>query len=127
MPYAMAPASASAGVRAMEATTTMISKLFSSEGSTPSWLASENTTKANSPPWPTSKPVRTDSARDRPTSGPAAVTIDVLMTIRPASKPSTLGHSRASSSVSMLVPVVTKNRPSSSPRKGRMSASTWLR
>lgn len=61
------------------------------------WLARVNTTKANSPPCDSTKPVRTLSERLSPTSGPSATTIPALMATRPTVSAITLGHSVDSS------------------------------
>nr|GMD08790.1 hypothetical protein Iba_chr06dCG1910 [Ipomoea batatas]GMD09991.1 hypothetical protein Iba_chr06eCG1950 [Ipomoea batatas] len=107
----------------MDSTTTIIRSLFNSSGSTPSLQANEKTTNPNSPPWERRNPILMLSCRVSPTRGPIAVIISVLITIRPARSERTFGHSRKNTSVSIEVPVVTKNSPRSNPLNGLISAS----
>mmetsp|Transcript_27447 Transcript_27447/g.69810 ORF Transcript_27447/g.69810 Transcript_27447/m.69810 type:complete len:263 (+) Transcript_27447:333-1121(+) len=118
------PVSASTGVTAMDSTTTMISTWLRFSGRILSELASESSTNANSPPWDSMKPVRSDSLRDSPNAGPSAEMTLVLTTSSPASINPMTSQLLRSTSMLMDEPVVTKNRPSSSPLNGRMSAST---
>eukprot|EP00959_Pyramimonas_sp_CCMP1952_P384847 8065807-Pyramimonas_sp.AAC.1 len=50
-----------------------------------------------------------------------------LMAIRPAVRAKTLGHSCCRICTSISVPVHRKKSPRRRARKGRISASTWLR
>jgi hypothetical protein len=98
---------------------------FSSSGSSLSWLARDSSTKANSPPWDSMNAVRMLSERLRPKKGPSAAMMVDLITMSPTVSHAMTPQSLASTVVLMLQPVVTKNRPSSSVRKGLMSASTF--
>lgn len=97
---------------------------FSSSGSSLSWLASDSSTKANSPPCDSINAVRMLSERLSPKPGPSAARMVDLMTMRPTVSHAMTSQSLASTVVLMLQPVVTKKSPSSSVRKGLMSAST---
>ena len=85
------------------------------------------TTKANSPPGPSSSPVSiaagigTRNSRARPMIRMA------LMPIRPTTDASSQIGSRASSRKSMFMPTVKKNTPSSRPLNGSMVVSMALR
>ena len=63
----------------------------------------------------------------RPKKGATEPMMPILTAMRPTSRDSTMFHSCSSRLTSMLAPVVTKNSPSSIPRKGLMSASTCTR
>ena len=61
----------------------------------------------------------------RPKKGAREPMMPILTAMRPTRRDSTMFHSCSSRLTSMLAPVVTKKRPSSMPRNGRMSASTY--
>mmetsp|Transcript_5800 Transcript_5800/g.15466 ORF Transcript_5800/g.15466 Transcript_5800/m.15466 type:complete len:242 (+) Transcript_5800:860-1585(+) len=119
--------SASSGVSAMDDTTVAINRLLTSSGKKPSLFASANNTNANSPPWPSSKPTRIDSASDNPNGRPTTVTTDVLTIISDEIRNATASGSFTNSVMSKVIPVVMKNRPSRSPRNGSVSTIIWER
>ena len=61
---------------------------------------------------------------ERPNHWEMVPMMPILTASRPPSRATTMGHCANSRLRSMDDPVVTKNRPSSSDRNGRMSAST---
>src|SRR6185312_9625407 len=93
----------------------------------PSVVAMLMPTKANSPPGPSRRPVSMDARQERRNSRARAMRMMDFTATSPTALPSSQTGSRASSRKSMFMPIVKKNRPSSSPLKGSMAVSIALR
>ena len=113
------------GVSSIEIT--MLARIgFSSAGGTRAFFcASVSSTKPNSPACARYRPVRSatpgvePSARDRP------ITNAALNTVGATSSSSTSGQRSTTRRQSSSMPMLMKNRPSSTSWNGRMSVSTW--
>mmetsp|Transcript_2518 Transcript_2518/g.2621 ORF Transcript_2518/g.2621 Transcript_2518/m.2621 type:complete len:234 (-) Transcript_2518:883-1584(-) len=122
-PAILSPIEDKVGVSAILITTTPTNILAKTSGRTFNLSANVNTTKANSPPPDSKRPVRTLSDNVRPKKGPKAVVMTALKVISPAVSASTVGHSACKIAGSTDAPVVRKNNPKRSPLKGLISAS----
>ena len=90
-------------------------------------VATPITTKANSPPGPSSRAVSIAAVRGTRKRRASPNVSTALMPISPATQASSHTGSRASSRKSMAMPTVKKNRPSSRPLNGSIVVSIALR
>mmetsp|Transcript_3380 Transcript_3380/g.7735 ORF Transcript_3380/g.7735 Transcript_3380/m.7735 type:complete len:271 (+) Transcript_3380:986-1798(+) len=121
------PIQASIGVPAMDSATVVSSSLLSLGEIMPEREPMPIATKASSPPCAVSRPVRCAAARLTPNSLATSVVMVALPAIMVKSMARMVAKSVRIRPRSMEKPTVMKNRPSSRPRKGAMSASTWYR
>ena len=93
--------------------------------SSPTEPASASSTKPNSPAWASQMPVRTETPVLAPSARVSAAVTANLSSTGTAVSASTWGQACTSTRRSSCEPMATKNRPSSTSRKGLMSSSTW--
>mmetsp|Transcript_46775 Transcript_46775/g.138185 ORF Transcript_46775/g.138185 Transcript_46775/m.138185 type:complete len:248 (-) Transcript_46775:1219-1962(-) len=125
----LSPIFAMSGVMPMESAMAVTRSCDISGESNSSLSARPRTTKANSPPGASSVAACTADAPERLNGGDSAApaTMRPLTVIMPKIIGSSSIQALAMRWRSMEKPTVTKKRPSRSPRKGAMSASTWCR
>ncbi len=87
--------------------------------------ASVSNTKPNSPACARYRPVRSDTPVVAPRPRASAVIMTSLNSTGTVSSSSTSGQRSSTSRQSSSMPMLMKNRPSSTSWKGRMSVSTW--
>jgi len=86
---------------------------------------SVNSANPNSPPWPTTTPVRRDLNQLEVAGFAATVTTATLSSSIPTRVAATNGKCRTSNRTSSSMPTVMKNRPSKISRYERIVASIW--
>jgi len=120
----LAPISAINGVNAIEETMTTTRILLTSSGKNPSLFARAKRTNPNSPPCPRINPSFADSGALRLNGLASSPRMVDFTAIRLAMRAAVSSGCSRKTEISMLMPVVMKNRPSNRPRKG--SISTWI-
>ena len=113
------------GASSIDSTSAATTTCDSAGDSSRAWSICDSSTKPNSPPAHNHKPVRAAVPWALPSTRDAAPAIMNLPNSSAASIASTAGRLRMICPTSRNIPTVTKNRPSSTSRKGLMSSSTW--
>ncbi|MNP29721.1 hypothetical protein D3C76_1227570 [compost metagenome] len=111
----------------MESATTRVSSEMMSLGSTLFWVANENSTKANSPPCASARAKVQRWLGEMRMTRPSTIRTPHFKTIRPTTRDGMSRGWAANRPKSMPAPTDMKNRPSSSPLNGSMSASSSWR
>ena len=115
------------GVAIIEIATTALIRRANGASTTPLAATMPISTKANSPPPASAAATLPASRFGRPASRPAANMVPPLIASSASTAAATIGAWRSTRRRSRPAPTVMKNRPSSSPRNGSISASSSRR
>ena len=121
------PSRDSSGIVAIVRAVTNSTTLAVFGASRPSPVATETITKANSPPGPSSRPVRRPFAQLNPKTRVSGAMISTFSSTTPPAAPKTSKGSAPAVRMSRLMPTEIRNTPTKRPLNGSIVTSTWRR